>query len=80
MVLKLLREIMTIIGRPHISVMPETFYESIFDFAEIGEGEETLNELFNYLFKSMGDLNSIKGLAFYLYEFLHFFMRGSFFK
>lgn len=57
-------KIIIIIGGVHVTALPrETLLDNpCFDYAVIGEGEETLVELLNAL--EMGkDLNSVKGLA-----------------
>jgi radical SAM superfamily enzyme YgiQ (UPF0313 family) len=56
--------IRTVVGGPHITVMPETLNAEAFDYAVIGEGEQTLLELIEFLFYSKGNISNIKGLAF----------------
>lgn len=54
-----------VVGGPHPTFMPqETLEQSCFDFAVIGEGEDTLLELARYLQSSDTDFKQIDGLAF----------------
>lgn len=57
--------ISVVMGGPHASVMPSTFFEKpgTVDFAVMGEGENTMVELLGCL-HSNGDLRTVKGIAF----------------
>ncbi len=56
-----------ILGGIHISNLPESF-NSIFDIGVVGEGEETIKELLEFIFQyglDKSKLKEIKGLVFY---------------
>jgi radical SAM superfamily enzyme YgiQ (UPF0313 family) len=53
----------SVVGGPHITVMPETLNGEAFDYAVIGEGEITLLELVEFLFHKERNINEIKGLV-----------------
>ena len=54
-----------VLGGPHPSVLPtDTLSDINADFAVIGEGEETLLELVNYLNDGAKDFSDIKGLTY----------------
>ena len=50
------------VGGPHASARPEDFINKGFDFAIVGEGEETIYGLIKTL-TNKGDLNKVDGLA-----------------
>lgn len=61
---KHLKKCLTIIGGPHVTVTPkQTIKHKCFDFAVLGEGEETIIELVKALEKDKKDLTQIKGIA-----------------
>lgn len=59
------RDIITVIGGPHISSVPESTLNKYpsFDFGVIGEGEETIIDLINSL-KSNCSVESVKGIIY----------------
>lgn len=59
-------DIFVLVGGPHITALPEETLKCYpdFDFAVVGEGEETLCELLKTLFKKRPNLKLISGLAF----------------
>jgi anaerobic magnesium-protoporphyrin IX monomethyl ester cyclase len=58
-------EIKVIIGGPHATVMPSTFFsrDSSVDYAVMGEGEVTIVELLKVL-AGQQDINTVKGVAY----------------
>jgi len=62
---KVNRKIKVIVGGPHASVMPSTFFgpDSPVDYAVMGEGEITVVELLNAL-DSRQDIQAVKGVAY----------------
>lgn len=59
------RDIPVVIGGPHASVMPSTFFDTsgCVDFVVMGEGEETMVDLLDAL-QNKRDVRSVKGIAF----------------
>ena len=59
------RDIIVVVGGPHASVMPSTFFENpgMVDFVVMGEGEETLVELLDTL-NRQGDVRSVSGISY----------------
>jgi radical SAM superfamily enzyme YgiQ (UPF0313 family) len=59
------RDITVVVGGPHASVMPSTFFESpgIVDFVVMGEGEETMVDLLDTL-QNKRDVRAVKGISF----------------
>jgi radical SAM superfamily enzyme YgiQ (UPF0313 family) len=59
------RAITVVVGGPHASVMPSSFFENpdIVDFAVIGEGEDTMVDLLDNL-GSGKDVTPLKGIAY----------------
>jgi radical SAM superfamily enzyme YgiQ (UPF0313 family) len=57
--------IVTVVGGPHASVMPESFlnHSKFIDFAVVGEGEYTLLEIAKW-YRGRRSLESIKGIAY----------------
>ncbi len=53
----------SIIGGPHVTASPEEVLQAGFDFAVIGEGEETILELVKELEKDNPDFSAIKGIT-----------------
>jgi radical SAM superfamily enzyme YgiQ (UPF0313 family) len=56
------KEILTVVGGHHASVIPQDFHKDFINFIVIGEGEKTFPELINSL-EQKKDLSTIKGLA-----------------
>ncbi|MBD3164418.1 radical SAM protein [Candidatus Woesearchaeota archaeon] len=58
-------DIIIIYGGPHVTIMPETVikFKSI-NYAVLGEAEETIVELLDFILKSKGQLGKIKGIAY----------------
>lgn len=58
-------QIVTIIGGPHVSAAPiQTMKNPFFDFAVLGEGEETIIELLSHLKRKKGGEEKLAGIAF----------------
>lgn len=67
------KRIITIMGGPHVSVMPESVRQETIDYGVIGEAEVTIVELINFLLSGKGLKESILGLVFKLDStILHF--------
>src|SRR3989339_257831 len=67
-ILKLVKEInvstVTIVGGPHVSIMPETANTESIDYIVAGEGEITAVELVKYILQKKGKLEEIKGIGY----------------
>ena len=63
---KLLPDILTVIGGPHTTFMPyETLKDAEYlDVVVMGEGEETIVELADYIMKNNRPLDDIKGIVY----------------
>jgi len=57
------KDIKTILGGPHITLMPHTATKDT-DYIVIGEGELTTVELVDYLIKGKRKIHKIKGIGF----------------
>ncbi len=56
-------EIITILGGAHVTIRPkETLADPNVDFIVVGEGERTVEELFDFI-SSSGDFSKIKGIG-----------------
>ncbi len=58
--------VINIIGGPHVSVNPDSAFEGgVVDYVVIGEAEETIVELLNYIYKrNSTPLNQIRGIMY----------------
>ena len=54
----------TILGGPHVTIMPETALSENIDYVVIGEGEETIVELADFLIRKKGQKSKIKGIGY----------------
>ncbi|MBU1004768.1 MAG: B12-binding domain-containing radical SAM protein [Nanoarchaeota archaeon] len=68
-ILKLVRStepsIPIIYGGPHVTIMPQMALKSEYvDYIVIGEGEETIVELVDFIIQKKGDKKSIKGIGY----------------
>ncbi|MDP3954871.1 MAG: radical SAM protein [bacterium] len=61
---KLKKPPVIILGGPHVSAVPKAVKIGCFNFAVLGEGEETLTELIEGIKAGKTNLENIKGLAF----------------
>ncbi len=58
------KNILTVVGGHHATLIPADFYESYIDVVVIGEGEHTFAEIVAR-YSASGDLSSIKGIAYH---------------
>ena len=67
-ILKLVKEInkntVTLVGGPHVSIMPDTANIDLIDYVVMGEGEITAVELTKYILQKKGKLEEIKGIGY----------------
>ena len=67
-ILKLVKEhsakMITVVGGPHITMMPETGGNRYIDYIVLGEGEVTFLELVNMLLRNQGEVSGILGLGY----------------
>ena len=62
---KIRPDITTIIGGPHVTILPEkTMQEEHIDYGVMGEGDYTALELIDYIIKGAGRREDIKGIAY----------------
>jgi radical SAM superfamily enzyme YgiQ (UPF0313 family) len=65
LVKKIDSSIITVYGGPHVTIMPNTVLKSeLVDYIVVGEGEETIVELADYILKHKGKKERIKGIGY----------------
>jgi len=57
-------QIITILGGPHATIMPFTCDDLAIDYVALGEGEETMLELADFLLRKKGKKENINGIAY----------------
>ena len=69
---KVNKEIVTVLGGPHVCIMPETTARPEIDYIVIGEGEKTMLELADFIIRKKGSISKISGIAYKKEGRLHF--------